>query len=71
MLVSWLLAAAVCAALPLRRRHPVAAVWFTVAGTGVYHAMSTVDGPLVVVPVAALYALAAGGGSASRSPWRR
>ncbi|WP_338682121.1 hypothetical protein QD712_06665 [Streptomyces acidiscabies] len=64
MLVSWLLAAAVCAALPLRRRHPV-------AGTGLYHAMSTVDGPLVVVPVAALYALAAGGGSASRSPWRR
>ncbi|KND28720.1 sensor histidine kinase [Streptomyces acidiscabies] len=61
VLVSWLLAAAVCAALPLRRRHPVAVGWFTVAGTGVYYAMSTVDGPLVVVPVAALYALAAGG----------
>ncbi|MDX3386268.1 sensor histidine kinase [Streptomyces niveiscabiei] len=61
VLVSWLLAAAVCAALPLRRRRPVAVGWFTVAGTGVYHATSTVDGPLVVVPVAALYALAAGG----------
>ncbi|MFI5661340.1 sensor histidine kinase [Streptomyces sp. NPDC051684] len=58
---SWLLAAAVCAALPLRRRHPVAVGWFTVIGTGVYYLLSTVDGPLVVVPVAALYALAAQG----------
>ncbi|MDX3691761.1 sensor histidine kinase [Streptomyces europaeiscabiei] len=58
---SWLLAAAVCAALPLRRRHPVAVGWFTVLGTGVYHLLSTVDGPLVVIPIAALYALAAQG----------
>ena len=58
---SWLVAAAVCAALPLRRRHPVAVGWFTVLGTGVYHLLSTVDGPLVVIPIAALYALAAQG----------
>ncbi|MEV0521962.1 sensor histidine kinase [Streptomyces sp. NPDC050439] len=58
---SWILAVAVCAALPLRRRHPVAVGWFTVIGTGVYHLLSTVDGPLVVIPIAALYALAAQG----------
>ncbi|MFE3517626.1 sensor histidine kinase [Streptomyces sp. NPDC059166] len=58
---SWLLAVAVCAALPLRGRHPVAVGWFTVTGTGVYYLLSTVDGPLVVIPIAALYALAAGG----------
>ncbi|MEU6841814.1 sensor histidine kinase [Streptomyces sp. NPDC046716] len=58
---SWFLAAAVCAALPLRRRHPVAVGWFTVAGTGVYYLLSTVDGPLVLIPIAALYALAARG----------
>ncbi|GGK91704.1 sensor histidine kinase [Streptomyces flaveus] len=58
---SWLLAVAVCAALPLRRRHPVAVGWFTVIGTGVYYLLSTVDGPLVVIPIAALYALAAQG----------
>ncbi|MFD7275509.1 sensor histidine kinase [Streptomyces sp. NPDC059862] len=61
VIVSWLLAAAVCAALPLRRRRPVAVGWFTVLGTGVYHLLSTVDGPLVVIPIAALYALAAHG----------
>ncbi|MEU6378833.1 sensor histidine kinase [Streptomyces sp. NPDC046909] len=59
--LSWFLATAVCAAFPLRRRHPVAVGWFTVLGTGVYHLLSTVDGPLVVIPVAALYALAAQG----------
>ncbi|MFF4836680.1 sensor histidine kinase [Streptomyces sp. NPDC001315] len=58
---SWLLATAVCAALPMRRRHPVAVGWFTVLGTGVYYLLSTVDGPLVVIPIAALYALAAQG----------
>ncbi|MEU6538552.1 sensor histidine kinase [Streptomyces sp. NPDC047000] len=58
---SWFLAVAVCAAWPLRRRRPVAVGWFTVLGTGAYHLLSTVDGPLVVIPVAALYALAARG----------
>ncbi|MFF2191286.1 sensor histidine kinase [Streptomyces sp. NPDC058155] len=58
---SWFLAVAVCAALPLRRRHPVAVGWFTVLGTGVYYLLSTVDGPLVLIPIAALYALAAQG----------
>ncbi|MFE6893998.1 sensor histidine kinase [Streptomyces sp. NPDC057694] len=61
VIVSWLVAAAVCGALPLRRRHPVAVGWCTVLGTGVYHLLSTVDGPLVVIPVAALYALSARG----------
>ncbi|MGW9131947.1 sensor histidine kinase [Streptomyces sp. NPDC055681] len=58
---SWLLAVVVCAALPLRRRRPVTVGWFTVIGTGVYYLLSTVDGPLVVIPIAALYALAAQG----------
>ncbi|MFI6874461.1 sensor histidine kinase [Streptomyces sp. NPDC050400] len=61
VVVSWLLAAAVCAALPLRRRHPVAVGWFVVIGTGAYYLTSTVDGPLVVIPVVALYGLAARG----------
>ncbi|MFJ9085836.1 sensor histidine kinase [Streptomyces sp. NPDC102384] len=61
LIASWLLAVLVCAALPLRRRHPVAVGWFTVLGTGAYHLLSTVDGPLVIIPIAALYALAAQG----------
>ncbi|MEU6608350.1 sensor histidine kinase [Streptomyces shenzhenensis] len=58
---SWLLVMAVCAALPFRRRYPVAVGWCTVVGTGAYHLLSTVDGPLVLVPVVALYALASQG----------
>ncbi|MET8809713.1 sensor histidine kinase [Streptomyces sp. NPDC004546] len=58
---SWILAAAVCAVLPLRRRHPAAVGWCTVLGTGAYYLLSTVDGPLVVIPIAALYTLAAQG----------
>lgn len=58
---SWFLAVAVCAALPLRHRHPVEVGWFTVVGTGVYYLLSTVDAPLVVIPIAALYALATQG----------
>ncbi|MEU7080864.1 sensor histidine kinase [Streptomyces sp. NPDC046409] len=61
LIASWLLAMLVCAALPLRRRHPVAVGWCTVLGTGVYHLLSTVDGPLVIIPIAALYTLAAQG----------
>ncbi|WP_367318475.1 sensor histidine kinase [Streptomyces sp. HUAS ZL42] len=58
---SWLLMTAVCGALLLRRRYPVAVGWFTVAGTGAYHVLSAVDGPLVLVPIVALYAIAAQG----------
>ncbi|MEW2574209.1 sensor histidine kinase [Streptomyces sp. NPDC047070] len=58
---AWLLAVAVCAALPLRRRRPVAVGWSTVIGTGIYYLLSTVDGPLVVIPIAVLHALAAQG----------
>lgn len=58
---SWALAVAVCAAWPLHHRHPVAVGWWTALCTGAYYLLSTVDGPLVVVPVAALYALAAQG----------
>ncbi|MGW2385586.1 sensor histidine kinase [Streptomyces sp. NPDC001658] len=61
VVASWLVALTVCTALPLRRRHPVAVGWFTVLGTGLYHLLSTIDGPLVVIPVAALYGLAAHG----------
>ncbi|MFE1291500.1 sensor histidine kinase [Streptomyces sp. NPDC058751] len=59
--LSWLLAAAVCCALLPRRRFPVAVGWFTVVGTGAYYLLSTVDGPLVLVPIAVLYALASQG----------
>ncbi|MEV6265302.1 sensor histidine kinase [Streptomyces sp. NPDC051784] len=58
---SWILAVAVCTALPARGRHPVAVGWLTVIGTGFYYLLSTVDGPLVVIPIAALYTLAAQG----------
>ncbi|MFJ8862609.1 sensor histidine kinase [Streptomyces sp. NPDC102451] len=61
LVVSWLLVMAVCTALLMRRRYPVAAGWCTVVGTGVYYLLSTVDGPLVLVPVVALYALASQG----------
>ncbi|KPM52645.1 histidine kinase [Frankia sp. R43] len=58
---AWLIAVAVCGALLLRRRYPVAVGWCTVLGTGAYYLVSTVDGPLVLVPVAVLYALASQG----------
>ncbi|NED04009.1 sensor histidine kinase [Streptomyces sp. SID6648] len=61
LVTSWLLAVAVCAVFLLRRRHPVAVGWFTVVGTGAYYLLSTVDGPLVLVPIAALYGLASSG----------
>ncbi|MGW3331665.1 sensor histidine kinase [Streptomyces rubiginosohelvolus] len=61
LVTSWLLAVAVCAVFLLRRRHPVAVGWFTVVGTGAYYLLSTVDGPLVLVPIAAFYGLASSG----------
>ncbi|MFI9588581.1 sensor histidine kinase [Streptomyces sp. NPDC052236] len=61
LVASWLLAMAVCGALLLRQRHPVAVGWCTVVGTGTYYLLSTVDGPLVLVPIAALYGLASSG----------
>ncbi|MFJ8848488.1 sensor histidine kinase [Streptomyces cyaneofuscatus] len=61
LVTSWLLAVAVCAVFLLRPRHPVAVGWFTVVGTGAYYLLSTVDGPLVLVPIAALYGLASSG----------
>ncbi|MFI8003573.1 sensor histidine kinase [Streptomyces sp. NPDC086010] len=60
-IASWFLVMAVCAVLPLRRRYPAAVGWGTVIGTGAYYLLSTVDGPLVVIPVAVLYALASRG----------
>ncbi|WP_329223614.1 sensor histidine kinase [Streptomyces sp. NBC_01485] len=59
--VSWLLVIVVCGALLFRRRYPVAVGWFTVVGTGAYYVLSDVDGPLVLVPIVALYAIAAQG----------
>ncbi len=61
LVASWLLAMAVCGALLLRQRHPVAVGWCTVVGTGTYYLLSSVDGPLVLVPIAALYGLASSG----------
>ncbi|MFJ9638062.1 sensor histidine kinase [Streptomyces sp. NPDC101178] len=61
LIASWLLITAVCGALLFRRRYPVAVGWFTVVATGGYHLLSSVDGPLVVVPIVALYAIAAQG----------
>lgn len=61
LIASWLLIAAVCGALLLRRRYPVAVGWFTALATGGYHLWSDTDGPLVVVPIVALYAIAAQG----------
>ncbi|QNP68078.1 sensor histidine kinase [Streptomyces roseirectus] len=58
---AWVFVVVVCAALPYRRRYPVAVGWFTALATGAYYLVSDTDGPLVVVPVVALYALAAGG----------
>ncbi|UCA50524.1 sensor histidine kinase [Streptomyces sp. WA6-1-16] len=58
---SWVLAAAVCAMLPLRRSLPAAVGWCTAVGTGAYYLLSSVDGPLVVIPIAALYTLAVRG----------
>lgn len=61
LIASWPLITAVCGALLFRRRFPVAVGWFTVPATGAYYLLSDIDGPLVVVPVVALYAIAAQG----------
>lgn len=61
LIASWLLIVAVCGALLFRRRYPVAVGWFTALATGGYYLLSDTDGPLVVVPIVALYALAAQG----------
>ncbi|MCJ0869140.1 sensor histidine kinase [Streptomyces sp. AP-93] len=61
LVVSWLLALTVCAVLLLRRRFPLAVGWCTVVGTGAYYLLSTVDGPLVLVPIVVLYGLASQG----------
>lgn len=61
LIVSWLLIVAVCGALLFRRRYPVVVGWFTALATGGYYLVSDIDGPLVVVPIVALYAIAAQG----------
>jgi signal transduction histidine kinase len=61
LVVSWLLTTAVCGALLFRRRYPVAVGWFTVLVAGAYYLLSDIDGPLVIVPIAVLYAIAAQG----------
>ncbi|MCX5254316.1 histidine kinase [Streptomyces canus] len=60
-LTSWLLIVVVCGVLLFRRRYPVAVGWCTALGTGGYYLLSDTDGPLVVVPIVALYAIAAQG----------
>jgi signal transduction histidine kinase len=61
LIASWPLIMAVCAALLFRRRYPVAVGWFTVLTTGAYYLLSDIDGPLIIVPIVALYAIAAQG----------
>ncbi|WP_328352249.1 sensor histidine kinase [Streptomyces sp. NBC_00445] len=61
LIVSWLLIVTVCGALMFRRRCPATVGWFTALATGLYYVLSTVDGPLVLVPIVALYAIAAQG----------
>jgi signal transduction histidine kinase len=61
LMASWLLITAVCGALLFRRRYPVSVGWFTVLATGAYYLLSTIDGPLIMVPIVALYAIAAQG----------
>ncbi|MEV5437195.1 sensor histidine kinase [Streptomyces sp. NPDC052682] len=59
--LTWALMAAACGALYPRRRHPVSAAVLTLAVTMVYYLVSRYDGPLMVVPVLALYTVAADG----------
>lgn len=61
LIASWLLILAVCGALLFRRRYPVTVGWFTVLATGAYYLLSSIDGPLVIVPIVVLYAIAAQG----------
>ncbi|WP_369244768.1 sensor histidine kinase [Streptomyces sp. R41] len=61
LIASWLLITAVCGALLFRRRYPVTVGWFTVLATGAYYLLSDIDAPLIMVPIVALYALAAQG----------
>ncbi|MFJ2899048.1 sensor histidine kinase [Streptomyces sp. NPDC087218] len=57
----WVLIAAACGALYFRRRRPVAAAAVCAAATAAYYLISSYDGPLMIAPVAALYAVAAAG----------
>lgn len=59
--VSWVLLTLSCAALPLRRRHPIAVGSFVLVTTGVYYVLSAYDGLLLVAFVVALYTVAAEG----------
>ncbi|WP_417466415.1 sensor histidine kinase [Kitasatospora misakiensis] len=61
VVASWAVVVAVCGGLFLRRRYPVVVGWFTALATGVYYLLSTVDGPLVLVPIMVLYGIAAQG----------
>ncbi|WP_119729933.1 sensor histidine kinase [Thermomonospora amylolytica] len=50
-----------CAALYLRRRHPVAVGTLVFAATGAYYLTSVYDGPLMIALMVALYTAAAAG----------
>lgn len=55
----WVIALAACAALCLRRRHPLAVAVFTLVACAVYYPVTAVDGPVVLTFVVALYTAAA------------
>ncbi|MGI5348171.1 sensor histidine kinase [Streptomyces sp. CA-250714] len=59
--LGWLLNAAACGALYVRRRYPVAVPVFVLAATATYYVTSEYDGPLVLALVLALHFLAAEG----------
>jgi signal transduction histidine kinase len=59
--VAWLLIAASCGALCLRRRYPVAVAAATLGAVCVYYPLDVPDGPIVLAFVVALYTVAAQG----------
>ncbi|SEF56486.1 Signal transduction histidine kinase [Thermomonospora echinospora] len=59
--LGWLLIAVACAALYVRRRHPVAVAALVFAATCAYYLTSIYDGPLLATLVVALYTVAAQG----------
>ncbi|NGN70138.1 sensor histidine kinase, partial [Streptomyces sp. A7024] len=59
--VGWGLVAVACGSLYFWRRWPVAVAVVSFAATAAYYLSSRYDGPLMVVPIVALYAVAAAG----------
>ncbi|GLZ03533.1 two-component sensor histidine kinase [Actinomadura sp. NBRC 104412] len=65
VLLDWALVLSVCGALFLWRRYPVAACAYALTASMVFYVLSPVDGPLLVVVMVLLYAVAAAGRTAT------